>query len=70
MLLDLYLATYQKEDRVGAGGGLKEERENITVAEMKLRDLGHLVDEGALVDHTTAFLVQTLRLKRPELFVE
>jgi nudix-type nucleoside diphosphatase (YffH/AdpP family) len=68
MLLDFYLASYRQEDRESGGGGLAEEREDITVIEMPLRDLGRIVDEGKQVDLATAFLVQTLRLRRPELF--
>jgi nudix-type nucleoside diphosphatase (YffH/AdpP family) len=68
MLIDLYLAPYGEEDRVSKGGGLVEEREDITVIEMPLRDLARMVDDGGLVDLTTAFLVQTLRLREPMLF--
>jgi nudix-type nucleoside diphosphatase (YffH/AdpP family) len=68
MCIDLYLAPYQKSDRVGEGGGLIEEREDITVVEMPLRELADLVDNGGIIDLTTAFLVQTLRLRRPALF--
>jgi nudix-type nucleoside diphosphatase (YffH/AdpP family) len=70
MRIALYLATYRQEDRVAEGGGLAEEREDITVVEMPLSELARSVDEGNLVDLSTGFLVQTLRLRRPELFVE
>jgi nudix-type nucleoside diphosphatase (YffH/AdpP family) len=66
--IDLYLAEYQEGDRVGEGGGLVEEREDIEVLEVPLKQLTDMVDHGEIVDLTTAFLVQTLRLKRPELF--
>lgn len=69
MRIELFLAAYSQEDRVGAGGGVAEEREDITVVEMKLSELARWVDEGKDVDLTTAFLVQTLRCRRPELFV-
>ena len=68
--IDLYLAEYQESDRVGEGGGLVEEREDIEVVELSLEQLADMVDHGAIVDLTTAFLVQTLRLKRPELFCQ
>src|SRR2546423_11989785 len=67
--MDLYLATYRPEDRVGQGGGLAHEHENITVVEMKLAELAALADAGELTDMKTLVLVQTLRLRRPELFV-
>ena len=66
--LSLYLATYGAADRVGAGGGLSEEHEEIEVIEMPLRELAALVDEGRIYDMKTLILVQTLRLKRPKLF--
>jgi len=68
--IDLYLAEYQESDRVGKGGGLIEEREDIEVVELSLEQLADMVDHGAIVDLTTAFLVQTLRLKRPGLFCQ
>lgn len=66
--MDLFLAAYAPEDRTGAGGGLAAEHENITVAEVSLGDLAALADRGALTDMKTLVLVQTLRLRRPELF--
>lgn len=68
MRLDMYLATYQKEDRVQAGGGLAEEDEYVTTIEMPLAELARLIDGGGLVDLATAALVQTLRLRQPGLF--
>jgi len=66
--MDLYLAPYREADRVGAGGGLAEEHEGITVVEMGLGELAHMADTGQLTDFKTLILVQTLRLRRPELF--
>jgi nudix-type nucleoside diphosphatase (YffH/AdpP family) len=66
--IDLYLAEYRESDRVGEGGGLIEEREDIEVLEVPLNQLTDMVDHGDILDLTTAFLVQTLRLKQPELF--
>jgi nudix-type nucleoside diphosphatase (YffH/AdpP family) len=64
----LFLATYGPEDRVAAGGGLVAEGENITVLERPLDDLAADADRGAIVDLKLLALVQTLRLRRPELF--
>jgi len=50
------------------GGGVPEEHENITVVEMKLPELARWVDGGKDIDLTTAFLTQTLRCRRPDLF--
>ncbi len=65
----LFLAPYGAGDRVGAGGGLAEEHEEIEVVELPLDDLAHLADTGALTDMKTLALVQTLRVRRPDLFV-
>ena len=65
----LYLAPYTAADRIGAGGGLVEEHENITVVEVSLDGLRQLADANALVDLKTLALVQTLRLRHPGLFV-
>ncbi|MFE1602617.1 NUDIX domain-containing protein [Methylobacterium sp. ID0610] len=67
-LMDLYLAPYRGSDRTGEGGGLASEQENIVVVEMPLADLAALAEEGGLRDLKTLFLVQTLRLRRPDLF--
>jgi len=67
--MDLYLAAYDEGDRTGSGGGLAEEHENITTIEMPLAELAALADSGKLNDAKSLLLVQTLRLKRPDLFV-
>src|SRR6266540_4361703 len=52
MRLDLFLASYQQGDRVGKGGGLADEREDIVVVEMPLISLAQSIDKGSLVDLT------------------
>jgi nudix-type nucleoside diphosphatase (YffH/AdpP family) len=54
--------------RVGAGGGLTEEHEDIEVVDISLKDLANMADLGEILDLKTFALVQTLRLKRPDLF--
>lgn len=66
--MDLYLARYSDADRAGAGGGHPSEHENITVVEMPLAQLAGLADRGELTDMKTLALVQTLRLRAPDLF--
>ncbi len=66
--MDLFLAEYGAADRVGAGGGLAAEHEDIEVVELPLADLARLADSGGVMDMKVLALVQTLRLKRPELF--
>jgi nudix-type nucleoside diphosphatase (YffH/AdpP family) len=64
----LFLAPYGASDRIGDGGGLASEHEKITIVEMPLDALARLADNGELNDLKTFALVQTLRLRRPELF--
>jgi nudix-type nucleoside diphosphatase (YffH/AdpP family) len=65
----LYLAEYRTEDRVGDGGGVAHEEEEVRVVEMGLKELAAVMAAaGGLVDMKTLALVQALRLRRPELF--
>ncbi len=66
--MHLFLAPYTAARRVAEGGGLAEEHENITVVEVPLAELRDMADRNALDDMKTLCLVQTLRLRRPELF--
>lgn len=66
--IDLFLAAYDDSQRTGAGGGLDDENENITVVEMPLADLWALMESDAAADAKTRVLVQTLRIRRPDLF--
>ena len=64
----LYLAPYAEADRVAAGGGLAAEHEEIAVTELPLAELAALADGGEMMDLKLLALVQTLRLRRPDLF--
>ena len=66
--IHLFLAAYSATDRVAAGGGLEAENEEIDVVEMALAELAAMADAGRLGDLKTLALVQSLRLRRPELF--
>lgn len=66
--IHLFLCCYTAADRVGEGGGVASETESITVVELPLAELARLADAGQLVDMKTLVLLQTLRLRRPELF--
>jgi len=66
--MDLFLGAYRRADRVGAGGGLAEEGEDITVVEMGLDELARMSDRGEITDIKTLTLLLALRLRRPELF--
>jgi nudix-type nucleoside diphosphatase (YffH/AdpP family) len=64
----LFLATYSAGDRVADGGGVEDEHEGITVRELPLAELARMADGGDLRDLKTLALVQTLRVRRPDLF--
>jgi nudix-type nucleoside diphosphatase (YffH/AdpP family) len=64
----MYLAPYDDSDRVAGGGGLAEEHEEIEVLEWPLADLAAMADAGTLTELKLLLLVQTLRLRKPELF--
>jgi nudix-type nucleoside diphosphatase (YffH/AdpP family) len=66
--MHLYLAAYGHADRIGEGGGADGEHENITVLEVPLLELAAMADAGTLLDMKTFALLQSLRLRRPELF--
>jgi nudix-type nucleoside diphosphatase (YffH/AdpP family) len=66
--MDLYLARYSEADRVGAGGGVAGESENITVVEMPLSELWAKAQGGGIADMKTLTLILLLHEKHPELF--
>ena len=66
--ITLFLAPYAASDRLGPGGGLAQEQENITVLETPLAELGHALAEGRIEDVKLLALVQALQLRRPDLF--
>ena len=64
--LSMFLAAYNDADRIGAGGG--DASEDIEVIEMPLAELAAMADAGTLTDMKAFTLIQTLRLRRPDLF--
>ena len=64
--MDLFLGEYSQVDRVGSGGGTGDE--GIEVVELPLTEIAAMSDAGTLTDMKTLVLVQTLRLRRPDLF--
>jgi nudix-type nucleoside diphosphatase (YffH/AdpP family) len=67
--VSLFLARYTESDRIDQGGGLQEESESVTVLEVALSRLANLADIGGLCDMKTMLLLQTLRLRYPEIFL-
>jgi nudix-type nucleoside diphosphatase (YffH/AdpP family) len=64
----LFLATYSATDRTGAGGGLAEEHEAITVEETSLAEIWRASQAGELRDLKTFALVLALHARHPQLF--
>lgn len=65
----LFLAAFEVNDVQGAGGGLAGEHEDTTRVELPLGEVAEMADGGRLTDAKTLLLVQTLRLRRPDLFM-
>lgn len=64
----LYLAPYEEAHKVGPGGGLHGEGEQVLPFEVPLATLAEAARSGRLPDLKTLVLVQALMLRRPDLF--
>lgn len=61
--LHLFLAPYTEADRIGDGGGVADEHEEIEVLEIGFDELADLVERNAIADLKTQALVQALQLR-------
>ena len=68
--MSLFLAPYTVADRIGEGGGLAEEHEEIEVLEIGVDELAGMLERHAIDDMKTLILAQALRLRHPELFAK
>lgn len=66
-LMHFYLAVYSGEARPDVSGGVDEDEDTLAV-EIGLAELARMADANALPDAKTLVLLQTLRLRRPDLF--
>ena len=67
--MHFYLAQYSGAARPDTEGGADEDEDEDTVAiEFPLAELARMADANELPDSKTLVLLQTLRLRRPELF--
>ena len=55
----LFTATYSQADRVGEGGGIEDEREDIEVLEVPLEEARAMLREGRIRDLKTAYLIES-----------
>jgi len=65
--MHFYLAQYSGAARPETEGGADEDEETVAI-EFPLAELARMADAGELPDSKTLVLLQTLRLRRPELF--
>jgi nudix-type nucleoside diphosphatase (YffH/AdpP family) len=56
--LHLFIAEYEPADRIGSGGGLEAEGEDIEVFECRFDDAMGMVERGEIVDAKTIMLLQ------------
>jgi ADP-ribose pyrophosphatase len=65
--LYFYIGEYDASMRVGSGGGLKEEGEDLEVIEVPLLEALQMIDQGEIVDGKTIMLLQYAALHEREL---
>ncbi len=61
--IHFFIGEYQPADRVGSGGGLEEEGEDIEVLELGFEQALGMVQSGEIVDGKTIMLLQHLELR-------
>jgi nudix-type nucleoside diphosphatase (YffH/AdpP family) len=66
-LMHFYLAIYSGDARPDIEGGVDDDEDTIAV-EIGLAELARMADTDSLPDAKTLVLLQTLRLRRPDLF--
>lgn len=59
----LFIAPYTPDMKTSAGGGLKDENEDIEVLEMPFEQAFGLMESGAICDAKTIILLQYIRMK-------
>ncbi|MFW0754805.1 NUDIX domain-containing protein [Pseudomonas sp. H11T01] len=65
-----FIGEYQPSDRIGNGGGLLEEGEDIEVLELGFEEAIAMVGNGEIVDGKTIMLLQYLELRLMALHTE
>jgi nudix-type nucleoside diphosphatase (YffH/AdpP family) len=62
--LFLFVAEYEREHRVSAGGGDEQEGEDIEVLEIPLEEAMAMIGRGEILDGKTIMLLQYAKLAR------
>jgi len=61
-ILYFFIAAYSKEMKIGEGGGLEHEEENIEVLEMGIERAMQMIETGEIKDGKTIMLLQYIKL--------
>jgi GDP-mannose pyrophosphatase NudK len=61
-ILYFFIAAYSKDMKVGEGGGVDHEQENIEVLELSFEQTLEMISNGEIKDAKTIMLIQHLRL--------
>jgi GDP-mannose pyrophosphatase NudK len=61
--LSLFLAEYDADSKISAGGGLEHEGEDIEVLELGIDEALAMIETGEIADAKTIMLLQHVRLK-------
>ncbi|WP_421856198.1 NUDIX domain-containing protein [Oricola sp.] len=62
-----FLASCGEADKIGDGGGVAHEHEDIEVVELAVADACAMARDGRITDMKTTLLLQALQLRYPEL---
>jgi nudix-type nucleoside diphosphatase (YffH/AdpP family) len=60
--LTFFVAQYSPRDRIGAGGGLEDEGEDIEILEPTLDEALSMIERGEIIDAKTIILLQYAKL--------
>ncbi|QIH35690.1 GDP-mannose pyrophosphatase NudK [Sphingobacterium sp. DR205] len=61
-ILHFFIAEYTNGMKIGDGGGLEEEEENIEILELHIQDALAMIESGEIKDGKTIMLLQYIRL--------
>lgn len=62
-ILHFFVAEYNKDQKIGEGGGLQEEQENIEVMEIDFEKALAMMESGEIRDGKTIILLQYVKLQ-------